>query len=145
MNQDAMRVLVERQMRAWMEADLNTIVADFAEDALFIAPAGRWQGRAAIRAAAEAFFAQAGEVQITLRSLIVEGDRGAIEWRWSERRRADGRRYGSDDAIIFAAGDGGIRYWREYFDSGELATPEDAARPRAVRMSRPAAAGAYDG
>jgi uncharacterized protein (TIGR02246 family) len=55
MTRDEAVALVERQARAWERADLDAIVADFAEDGLFISPGGRWRGQVAIRAAAASF------------------------------------------------------------------------------------------
>ena len=111
------RALVERQARAWECADVAAITADFAPDGVLISPGGRWQGHDALRTAAAAFFAASTDVQVTVTRVLLDGDQGAVEWTWSETRRADGRRHTVEDAIIFALRDGRITYWREYFDT----------------------------
>jgi uncharacterized protein (TIGR02246 family) len=113
------QALVERQARAWEQADVAAIVADFAPDGVFIAPGGRWQGHGAIRSAAAAFFAVATDVKIVVTRVLLDGDQGAVEWTWSETRRADGHRHSVDDAIIFTLCDDKIHYWREYFDTAD--------------------------
>lgn len=114
MTHDQMQALVLRQAHAWSSGDLDAIVGDFAPDALFISPGGRWQGEAAIRAAAAAFFAEVSEVSIEVTRVLVDGEMGAVEWRWSETGRADGRRRSADDCIIVGLVEGKIIYWREY-------------------------------
>ena len=111
------RALVERQARAWERGDVAAITADFAPDGVLISPGGRWQGHDALRIAAEAFFAVSTDVQITVTRVLLDGDQGAVEWTWSETRRADGRRHTVEDAIIFVLRDDRIIYWREYFDT----------------------------
>ena len=116
------RALVARQARAWERADLDAICADFAPDAVFISPGGLWHGPDAIRAAALAFFESSTRVQVDITRILFDGSQGAIEWTWSETRRADGRRTTVDDGIIFAMRGDQIVYWREYIDtaSGKL-------------------------
>jgi uncharacterized protein (TIGR02246 family) len=110
------RALVEQAARAWERADLDAIVAPFAADGIFISPGGRWQGHAAIRAAAQAFFAVAGDVEVTIGRVVADGAVGAAEWSWSEREHASGARRTFADAIVFEVRDGLVVYWREYFD-----------------------------
>lgn len=117
MNVDGVRGLIERQARAWEQADLDAIVAEFAADALFVSPGGRWQGPAAIRSAAAAFFAGVSAVQVTITRVMLAGNQGAVEWTWREKRRSDGQFHTAEDAIIFELSDGKIVYWREYFDT----------------------------
>jgi uncharacterized protein (TIGR02246 family) len=120
MTLDEARILVERQARAWEAADLDAIGVDFAEDGVLISPGGRWQGAAALRAAAEGFFAVAQDVRVVVTRVMVMGDEGAAEWTWSETRRATGTRHSADDAVIFQVRDGKILYWREYFDTAQM-------------------------
>jgi uncharacterized protein (TIGR02246 family) len=117
MHSDQIRALIERQARAWEQADAEAIVADYAPDATFISPGGRLQGHQAIRAAAEAFFAAATGVEVTITRMLLDGSQGAVEWIWSETNRADGNRRTAEDAIIFELRDGKLIYWREYFDT----------------------------
>jgi uncharacterized protein (TIGR02246 family) len=109
--------LVQRNARAWENADLDAIPTDFAEDGVFVSPGGRWQGKTAIRAAAEGFFATTRDVHVDITRVLVMGDQGAAEWTWSETRIATGTRHSADDAIVFELRDGKISYWREYFDT----------------------------
>jgi uncharacterized protein (TIGR02246 family) len=120
MTLDEAKALVERQARAWEAADLDAIGADFAEDGVLISPGGRWQGAAALRAAAEGFFAVAGDVRVVVTRVMVMGDEGAAEWTWSETRIATGTRHSAEDAVIFQMRDGKIVYWREYFDTAQM-------------------------
>jgi uncharacterized protein (TIGR02246 family) len=117
MNQAEARALVERQARAWEQADLAAIVADFAPNGVLISPGGRWQGHAALREAAEAFFATATDVAVAVTRVLLDGDQGAAEWTWSECSRVDGRRVTVEDAIVFVLHDDLIISWREYFDT----------------------------
>jgi uncharacterized protein (TIGR02246 family) len=114
---DQIRALVERQARAWEQADAEAIVADFASDALFISPGGRLQSHDALRAAAESFFAATNGVEVTITRLLVDGNQGAVEWTWRETSRADGSSRTAEDSIIFEVRDGKLIYWREYFDT----------------------------
>lgn len=127
MDQETAWALVERQARAWERADLDAIPADFAADGWFISPGGRWQGHAAIRGAAAQFFAVAHEVQVTITRVMIDGDMGAAEWTWSEKRRATGTRHSAEDAIIFVLRDGQIVYWREYFDTAQMEESSSSA------------------
>lgn len=118
-NEDAW-ALVELVARAWEQGDLDAIIAPFAEDGVLMSPGGRWQGHAAIRAAAEQFYQSARDVQITVTRVLISGEQGAAEWTWSETRLDDGSRHTADDAIIFTLRDGQVVYWREYFDTAEF-------------------------
>lgn len=116
------RALVERQARAWEEADLDAIVADFAPDGVLISPGGSWRGPDAIRCAAGEFFAGASGVKVEVSRVLADGDAGAVEWTWTEGR-PDGSLRTAEDAIVFEVRDGKVVYWREYFDPAELQGP----------------------
>ena len=118
MNHDQARQLVERQAQAWEQANIELALADFAAEGVFISPGGRWQGHAQIRAAAQAFFATATDVKVTVKRVLLDGTQGAVEWVWEETRREDGSRHQVEDAIIFELQDDKLIYWREYFDTG---------------------------
>ena len=118
MNAQQARAMVERRARAWERRDLDGIVADFAPDAVLVAPGGvRIEGVDAIRANAQKFLGLLSEVQITVARVILDGDEGAVEWTWSEIHRADGSRHTADDGIVFVLRGDTIVYWREYFDT----------------------------
>lgn len=120
MNIRQAQALVERQARAWEAADSEAIVAEFAADGLFISPGGQWQGPAAIRGAAQAFFAGVHAVQVTVTRVLLGGNQGAVEWTWRELRRSDNRWHEAEDAIIFVLAEDKIIYWREYFDTARF-------------------------
>jgi len=120
MKREEIQALVQRQADAWQGGDIEAIVADFDEAGALITPGGAWVGHAAIRQAAIAFWATVQTVQVEIKRLLVDGDQGAIEWRWTEVRRADGQAHTADDAIIFTVKNGKIVYWREYFDTAHF-------------------------
>ena len=120
MNEGQAHALVERQARAWERADADAVAADFAPDAVFIAPGKSWHGPEAIRAAAWAFFEHSTDVQVAITHIVFDGMQGAVEWMWSETRRVDGRRRTAEDAVIFCVRGDRIVYWREYIDTATL-------------------------
>jgi len=109
--------LIQRQAQAWETADSDKIIADFAEDSLFIVPGSRFRGKQQIKAAADDYFAQVTETQITINTIIVQGNKGAIEWIWLQRNKETGELSKAEDAIIFELDQGKITYWREYMDN----------------------------
>jgi uncharacterized protein (TIGR02246 family) len=117
MKDTACKDLVQRQADAWQRGDIEAIVADFDEAGALITPGGTWVGPAAIRQAALDFWATVQSLQVEIKRLLVDGDQGAVEWRWTEVRLADGQAHSADDAIIFTLKQGKIVYWREYFDT----------------------------
>jgi uncharacterized protein (TIGR02246 family) len=108
--------LVQRQANAWEAADSDKIIADFADDALFIVPGALCRGKEEIKAAAESYFAEFVDTKVTIKRIIVKGDEGAIEWTWSEKNKQTGQTSQAEDAIIFELEQGKIKYWREYID-----------------------------
>jgi uncharacterized protein (TIGR02246 family) len=108
---------VQRVARAWEDADLDAICADFADDGIFISPGGRWVGCAAIRESAAGFYRGARDVKVMITRVLVMGEQGAAEWTWSETRILSGTRHTADDGVIFELRDGKVVYWREYFDT----------------------------
>jgi len=120
---DDVRLLVERQARAWEQEDYPAITADFAPDGLFISPGGRWQGPQEIKRAARLFFSVSHHVKIRITRVLWDGEHhGAAEWTWQETRREDDKILRAEDAIIFVLNsEGKITYWREYFDTADMA------------------------
>ena len=116
MTHEEVQRLLLRRIRAWRDEDLDAIMADYADDIVHVSPYGRRVGVAAMRAADERYLAEYTGFEVQLNRLVVEGDQGALEWTWTETRRADGLRRSADDAIVFVLRDGKIAYWREYFD-----------------------------
>jgi uncharacterized protein (TIGR02246 family) len=105
-----------QRIRAWRDEDLEAIMAGYADDIVHVSPYGRRVGVADMRAVNARYLAEYTAFDVQLHRLVVEGDQAALEWTWSETRRADGLRHSADDAIVFALRDGKISYWREYFD-----------------------------
>jgi uncharacterized protein (TIGR02246 family) len=123
MNHSEARALIERQARAWERGNVAAILADFAPDGVLISPGGQWRGHPQLRAAAEAFFATVTAVHVTITRVLLDGDQGAVEWTWSETRRANNQTYTAEDAIIFVLRDGQIVFWREYIDTSVSRLP----------------------
>jgi ketosteroid isomerase-like protein len=81
--------------------DLDEIVADYADDAVFITPAGILRGKDGIRAAFTQLLADVPNAAWTLKTTIYEGDVLFLEWA------ADaGATYAEDgiDTVIFRDG-----------------------------------------
>ena len=121
MTRDEVRALLERRIRAWREEDLEAIMAGYAPDVVHISPHGKRVGVAAMREANAKYLAEYTSFEVKLTRLVVDDQACALEWTWSEVRRADGRRRSADDAIVFVLRDGLIAYWREYFDTRAMA------------------------
>jgi uncharacterized protein (TIGR02246 family) len=123
MTVDEVTQLIERQAHAWIVQDIELALPDFAPDAIFQSPGGRFVGRSEIRRVANAFFAETASVKITILRVIFDGRNGAVEWTWEETLRSTNRRRFAEDAIIFEIVDGQIVYWREYFDPAQMEKP----------------------
>ncbi len=120
-NSTEIQELIKRQAQAWSMANPDKIVADFAEDGLFIAPSLRIQGKQQIKQAAQDYFASYHNVQIKIHRIIANRNQGAVEWSWSEVNRETGEHSEAEDAIIFELESGQIKYWREYIDPVQTA------------------------
>ncbi len=108
--------LVERQANAWETADSEKIIADFAEDSIFIAPGFTFRSKQEIKEAAESYFKEFTDTKVTIKRIIADGNQGAVEWDWSEKNKKTSEISQAEDAIIFELEDGKIKYWREYID-----------------------------
>ncbi len=108
--------IVERQANAWETADSDKIIADFAEESLFIVPGFTYRGKQQIKESAETYFAKFTDRKITIKRIIMKGNEGAVEWSWSEKNRKTGEESQAEDAIVFELEGGKIQYWREYID-----------------------------
>ncbi|MEA5596229.1 SgcJ/EcaC family oxidoreductase [Rivularia sp. UHCC 0363] len=108
--------LLQRQAQAWETANSQAIIADFAENGVFIAPGTSLKGREDIKKAAEGYFKEFTDTKIKITRIITSEKEGAIEWTWSDTNKKTGKKSQIDDAIIFEIKDGKIIYWREYFD-----------------------------
>jgi uncharacterized protein (TIGR02246 family) len=122
MTRDEVWAFLQARARAWESGDLEAIAAGYAPDAVLIAPGGiRLEGSEALRENNGRYFADYTDIRVNLTRVVLDGDEGVLEWTWSETRRADGQRRSVDDTIVFVLRDGKIAYWREYFDTAELA------------------------
>ena len=109
--------LIEKQALAWERGDVSSIVEDFAPNAVFIAGGHTFQGRKAIQKSAENYFRQFKDTKVKIKRVIIDDNRGAVEWDWSDRHRKTGKQSEAEDAIIFELQDDGkIIYWREYIE-----------------------------
>jgi len=109
--------LIKRQARAWETADSDQIIADFAEDGVFIVPGSQFRGKQQIKAAVDDYFSQVAETQIRIDTIIVQENKGAVEWTWCQRNKETGQLSKTEDAIIFELDQGKIKSWREYMDN----------------------------
>lgn len=119
MERDQANELVRRMAQAWMRADIPAIVELFTTDGVFASPGGAARGQEAIAAVAEAFFRQVVAVQVDVQRVLVDGNRGVVEWTWRETARGATEDRSMEDAIVFEVRDGKLCFWREYFDPGQ--------------------------
>ena len=117
MTRDDVWAFLLARAAAWRSGDLEAIMAGYAPEVVLIAPGVRLEGLAALRESNRRYLAAYTDIVVTLTRLILDGDHGALEWTWSETRRADGRRRTVEDAIVFVLREQQITYWREYFDT----------------------------
>ena len=102
--------------QAMMDQDDDAVLSHFADDAVMIAPSGRFVGKQAIYAAGKAFNRDYTNILIRIKQVIVAGNKGVVEWSFAETRRADGYTHTMEDAIVFELRGDAVVYWREYFD-----------------------------
>ena len=115
-NSSRIQQLVERQAEAWLTGDVDKIIADFAEDCVFVVASSRLRGKWEVRRSVEDFFASNAVVNIEITRIVEGGEGGVVEWSWTEVNRETGGRSYAEDGIIFALENGKIKYWREYID-----------------------------
>lgn len=108
--------IVERQVYAWETADSDKIIADFAEDSLFIVPGSTFRGKQQIKEAAKQYFSEFTDTKVTIKRIIGNGNAGTVEWSWSDKNQTTGEESQAEDAIVFELEEGKIKYWREYID-----------------------------
>lgn len=109
-NVDAVRRAIETQVAAWNRGDLDGFCALYADDALFVSPAGLTRGRALVRERYEKKYGTDKSSMGTLAIEVIEAraiDAGAVsvaaKWtlEWSGREPATGH-----TLIVFAKRDG---------------------------------------
>ena len=113
--------LIERQATAWETQDVESLIGDFAPDAVFKAANFTFNGVDAIKNAAENYFRDFTDTEVEIKRVIIEGNQGAVEWDWSDRNKKTGKPSAAEDAIIFELRDDGkIVYWREYIEKKQV-------------------------
>lgn len=115
---EPVRMLLERQARAWVEGDFSLAAADWHPDGVLAAPGNR-VGFADLPRTVVDFHRDYGELHVTITNAFASADgrKIALEWLWAVTRRSDGVRSATPDAIIVDLEDDRIRSWREYFDT----------------------------
>ena len=111
-----MQEIAERQASAWENADADKIIADFAEESVFVVPGFTFKGKQQIKEEAENYFAEFTGTKIQITRVIFSENQGAMEWIWTDKNKKTGETSRAEDAIIFELEDGKIKYWREYID-----------------------------
>jgi uncharacterized protein (TIGR02246 family) len=121
MNPEQVRRLIEQMAGAMMRQDDDAVVSYFADDAVMIAPSGRYVGKRAIYEAGHGFNQAYTGIVIDVKEVICCGQKGVVEWSFAETRKSDGYTHVMEDAIVFhLSDDGKVTYWREYFDPSQI-------------------------
>lgn len=108
--------LIERQKEAWESGDIELLLADFANDCLFIVPGKIIQEKSELREMVQDYWQHYTETQIEIKRVFFASNQGAIEWHWRDVEKETRKRQLAHDAIIFELIDHKIKYWREYID-----------------------------
>jgi uncharacterized protein (TIGR02246 family) len=117
MQPETLRSIIWQARDAWISGDADAFANLFAPDGELIVPGNRWTGPDAIRQVVVDYSAAYSNVEIEIRQILVEGDRVAVEWTWSETENATGQRHYAEDAILVDFQNGKISRWREYIDT----------------------------
>ena len=121
MDHDAKVAMLQAIAKSFDSHDLDAIMANFTEDAVFDSPRGRnaygtrFEGKAAIREAFAARFAGIPDVRYQQDAHFVHGDRGASEWTLSGTT-TDGQRIEVRGCDLWVFRDGKVlrkdSYWK---------------------------------
>jgi uncharacterized protein (TIGR02246 family) len=116
--------MVQQMADAMMRQDDDAVVSFFADDAVMIAPSGRFVGKQAIYDAGHGFNQAYTNIIIKIKEVICcemnGATKGVVEWSFAETRRSDGWTHVMEDAIVFEIRNGQVSYWREYFDPNQV-------------------------
>ncbi len=116
--------MIQHMADAMMRQDDDAVVSFFADDAVMIAPSGRFVGKQAIYDAGHGFNQAYTHIVIKIKEVIsceINGvNKGVVEWSFAETRKSDGWTHVMEDAITFEIRDGKVTYWREYFDPNQI-------------------------
>lgn len=117
MNQEDIRVLIEKARDAWVAQDADALAQLFTSDGELIVPGKRWQGQEKIREEVTQFAQQSSNVKIDIQRIIIEGSQAVVEWYYEDTEKASGNRNKADDVIVVDFKEGRISRWREYIDT----------------------------
>lgn len=116
LSREQIEAMVVKQALAWENQNAEAIADDFADDAVFIAAGFEFLGKQKIEQAARDYFKQFHQTNVEIKNIIVEDNKGAVEWDWRDRERKTGEEGFAEDAIVFELTEGKITYWREYIE-----------------------------
>jgi limonene-1,2-epoxide hydrolase len=112
--------LVTQFCALWSTPDVTAIVEDLTEDAVYHnIPMDPVQGREAIRAFIEGFFAQLDGIDFVIHRQVSEGNLVFNE-RTDIMRTKNGKTIELPVTGVFEVVDGKIAAWRDYFDMNTL-------------------------
>ena len=119
--------VIQQMADAMMRQDDDAVVSFFADDAVMIAPSGRFVGKQAIYEAGHGFNQAYTNIIIEIKEVICCEDKkdmsvikGVVEWSFAETRKSDDWSHVMEDAIVFEIRAGKVMYWREYFDPKQI-------------------------
>ena len=80
MTRDEIATVLDRRAAAWRRLDANSLVADYAEDAVVESPlaGGSTHGRDQIRQTFQTYFVAFPDLGMDVSDVIIEGDRAAV-------------------------------------------------------------------
>jgi ketosteroid isomerase-like protein len=115
---DATLALVRRFGESWNRHDVEAIMADMTDDAVYenLGPpesSGCWEGQAAVRAEVEAIFDQFPDCRFDTDDIFAAGNRCSYSWtlHWTEADGSEGAAQGTD---VYTVRDGKIAYKKTY-------------------------------
>ncbi len=107
------RAIIQMAAQACTTGNAAAFASLFAKDGEILLPGQVLAGRAAVEQATMAYLATLTAIEIEIASIVVEGDRAAVEWVW-RATKATGERQQSENAILLEFRRGLIVRWREY-------------------------------
>lgn len=108
---------INQAKESWMQGDAAAFAALFTAEGEFIVPGDRRIGPTAIRQAVTDFAANASNVKIEIRRVLIAGNQALVEWYWEDTEKTTGKRNRADDAIVIDFTGDRISRWREYIDT----------------------------
>ena len=113
--------ILEHQTAAWNAADVESILRDFAPDAVLTSASGQTlSGIPAIRQSLTAFFGAFAQIRLEVRAIVAQDDTAACEWEFSCRHRRTGNTARLPASVFITCRNGKITEWREYYDTAQF-------------------------